>query len=90
MIPPAAATEQDLVRTESVGPSMAKEIEQYFNGHGGELLAKLLSAGVQRAWDRGARRVWVHTCTLDGPNALANYCARGFRVFDQTVAAASA
>ncbi|MGY4541959.1 hypothetical protein ACVWY0_001872 [Arthrobacter sp. UYNi723] len=23
-------------------------------------------------------RVWVHTCTLDGPAALANYQSRGF------------
>ncbi len=43
----------------------------------------LLSAGVERAWARGARRVWVHTCSLDGPNALANYQARGFRIYDQ-------
>lgn len=42
----------------------------------------LLSAGVARAWERGAKRVWVHTCTLDGPNALANYQARGFRIYD--------
>jgi len=43
----------------------------------------LLSMGVTRAWDEGARRVWVHTCSLDGPTALANYQARGFRVYDQ-------
>jgi GNAT superfamily N-acetyltransferase len=43
----------------------------------------LLSAGIDRAWARGARRVWVHTCSLDGPNALANYQARGFRVYDK-------
>ncbi len=24
------------------------------------------------------RRVWLHTCTLDHPNALPNYLARGF------------
>src|SRR6202162_225685 len=36
------ATEEDLIRTEGVGPSMGKEIEQYFNGHGGELVTKLL------------------------------------------------
>ena len=41
----------------------------------------LLTAAIARAWDMGARRVWVHTCTLDHPNALANYQARGFRVF---------
>jgi GNAT superfamily N-acetyltransferase len=41
----------------------------------------LLSFGVQRAWNAGAARVWVHTCNLDGPHALGNYRARGFRVF---------
>ncbi len=41
----------------------------------------LLSVGTARAWDRGASRVWVHTCSLDGPTALANYQARGFRLF---------
>jgi GNAT superfamily N-acetyltransferase len=41
----------------------------------------LLSAAVTRAWEMGARRVWVHTCDLDHPRALANYQARGFRVF---------
>jgi hypothetical protein len=28
------------------------------------------------AFELGSR-VWVHTCTLDGPHALANYEARG-------------
>lgn len=46
--------------------------------HGRGYGRHLLSAGVQRAFDDGARRVWVHTCTLDGPYALANYRARGF------------
>jgi GNAT superfamily N-acetyltransferase len=41
----------------------------------------LLTAAVARAWDMGAKRVWVHTCTLDHPQALANYQARGFRIF---------
>lgn len=39
----------------------------------------LLSEGIARAWETGARRVWVHTCTLDGPAALANYEARGMQ-----------
>lgn len=44
----------------------------------------LLSAAVERAWAvPGARRVWVHTCTLDHPAALPNYLRRGFRIFDQ-------
>jgi DNA ligase (NAD+) len=42
-----SATEEDLVRTEGVGPNMAEEIEQYFKGHGGELVKKLLKAGVE-------------------------------------------
>jgi ribosomal protein S18 acetylase RimI-like enzyme len=42
----------------------------------------LLTAAVQRAWSLpAARRVWLHTCNLDHPNALAHYLARGFRVF---------
>jgi len=46
--------------------------------HGRGYGRHLLSTGVQRAYADGARRVWVHTCTLDGPYALANYQARGF------------
>lgn len=30
-------------------------------------------------------RVWLHTCTLDHPQALANYQARGFVLFDTVV-----
>ena len=41
----------------------------------------LLTAAIARGWEMGARRVWVHTCTLDHPRALANYQARGFRIF---------
>jgi GNAT superfamily N-acetyltransferase len=52
-----------------------------FTGQG--LGGYLLSVGVERAWEQDARRVWVHTCSLDGPTALANYQARGFRVYDQ-------
>jgi GNAT superfamily N-acetyltransferase len=46
-------------------------------GHGGPLL----SAAVERAWAMGARRVALHTCSLDHPSALPNYEARGFKVF---------
>lgn len=41
----------------------------------------LLSYGVARAWNIGARRVWLHTCNLDGPHALDNYQKRGFSIF---------
>ena len=46
----------------------------------------LLSRGIDRAWNEGARRVWVHTCNLDGPHALANYQKRGFRIYKTTEA----
>lgn len=42
-----------------------------------------LTAAIQRGWGLGAKRVWVHTCTLDHPQALSNYLARGFRIYDQ-------
>ena len=38
----------------------------------------LLSRAVRDAWSLGPARVWLHTCTLDHPNALPNYVARGF------------
>lgn len=52
---------------------------------GAGLGGHLLTAGLRLAWTLAARwpdtpgvsRVWVHTCTLDGPAALANYRARG-------------
>ena len=41
----------------------------------------LLTQAVKEAWALGASRVWLHTCTLDSPQALPNYQARGFRAF---------
>jgi GNAT superfamily N-acetyltransferase len=43
----------------------------------------LLSAAVEQAWRDGAKRVWLHTCTLDDAAALPNYVKRGFRPFNQ-------
>jgi GNAT superfamily N-acetyltransferase len=42
---------------------------------------RLLATAVARAWDLGARRIWLHTCTFDHPAALPNYLRRGFRTF---------
>jgi GNAT superfamily N-acetyltransferase len=39
----------------------------------------LLTRAVESAWQLGAQRVWLHTCTLDHPAALPNYLKRGFR-----------
>lgn len=52
-----------------------------FTGRG--LGGHLLSVGIDKAWAMGAAvsRVWVHTCTLDGPHALSNYQARGLRLY---------
>jgi GNAT superfamily N-acetyltransferase len=55
-------------------------------GLGGHLLA----TGTALAWDLADRwpdraptkRVWVHTCSLDGPVAMTNYQKRGFRLYD--------
>ena len=41
----------------------------------------LLSYGIARAWEMDASRVWLHTCNLDGPHALANYQKRGFKIY---------
>jgi len=53
---------------------------------------RLLEHGIAAAWslpDRAglapAARVWVHTCSLDGPAALANYQARGLTVYAEEV-----
>ena len=40
----------------------------------------LLTAAITPAWEMGAQRVWVHTCTLDHPQALSHDQARGFRI----------
>lgn len=45
-------------------------------GLGGHLLVE----AVGRAWAEGTRRVVLNTCSLDHPNALDAYLARGFRL----------
>jgi GNAT superfamily N-acetyltransferase len=52
------------------------------SGRGGLLLTRAL----HEAWQLPrTRRVWVHTCDLDAPAALANYRSRGMREFARTV-----
>lgn len=41
----------------------------------------LLTDGLRTAWAFDASRVWLHTCTFDHPNAIANYQRRGLDVF---------
>jgi len=56
-------------------------IMREFLGQG--LGGHLLSVGIDRAWAMEASRVWVHTCSLDGPAALANYEARGMQRYKE-------
>ncbi len=46
-------------------------------GYGGPLL----DSAIENAFAWGAHRVWVHTCSLDHPNALNNYLKSGFQIF---------
>jgi ribosomal protein S18 acetylase RimI-like enzyme len=43
----------------------------------------LLTSVIRRGWERGAQRVTVNTCDLDGPAALPNYRARGFEIVSE-------
>ena len=40
-----------------------------------------LSSAIRKSFEKNINRVWLHTCTLDHPNALKNYIARGMTVF---------
>ena len=42
-----AASEEQLRGVEGIGPNMAAEVHRYFEGHGAELVEKLLAAGVE-------------------------------------------
>ena len=67
-------------------PEGAVEIA-YFGllpGFTGQGLGKfMLTAAAERAWARGATRVWLHTSSLDHSSALSNYLARGFSIWKQ-------
>lgn len=49
-------------------------------GHGKWLMAMALQLGWAEA---GVQRMWVHTCTLDGPTALAFYQRSGFTAYQR-------
>ena len=51
-------------------------------GHGTWLMAMALQAG----WaEPGVERLWVHTCTLDAPGALAFYMKSGFAPYKRQI-----
>tara|TARA_B100000963_G_scaffold357675_1_gene380433 strand:- start:2787 stop:3293 length:507 start_codon:yes stop_codon:yes gene_type:complete len=63
-----------------------KEIEISYFGLLEEYIGKgiggyALSEAIKRSFEKNIKRVWLHTCTLDHPNALKNYIARGMTVF---------
>ena len=43
----------------------------------------LLTRAANEAFALGATRLVLNTCTLDGPQALPNYLARGFRIVSE-------
>lgn len=45
----------------------------------------LLSAAIDRAFEDGCGRLWVHTCNLDAPEALDNYQKRGFVLYETKI-----
>lgn len=50
---------------------------------GRRLGAHLLTEATERAWESGARRVWLHTCTFDHSAAVPNYKSRGFCAYKE-------
>ena len=51
--------------------------EHRSKGYGSLLLNHVL----KKSFDNKAKKVWVHTCSLDHKFALANYLSRGFKIF---------
>lgn len=41
----------------------------------------LMNRALERAWAPGVGRIWLHTCTLDHPSAIAFYQRSGFRPY---------
>lgn len=75
---PAGYFELELQPDNAVEIAYFGLLPQFF---GKRLGGALLTRAVECAWAMGPARVWVHTCSLDHPSALANYRARGFRIF---------
>lgn len=46
---------------------------------------RLMTGALALAAQRGARRVWLHTCTFDSPQAIPFYLRCGFRAYARMV-----
>jgi GNAT superfamily N-acetyltransferase len=47
--------------------------------------AGLMAFALDHVWSRGAKRFWLHTCSLDHPRALGFYRKWGFRPYARGV-----
>ena len=66
------------------------DVEISFLGLVGDLIGKgagrfLMNRTLEICWARSPRRVTVHTCTLDHPNALGFYLRSGFTPYARSV-----
>ena len=66
------------------------DIEVTFFGVTPQLIGKgagraLLQHCLPLAWQHNPKRVWLHTCTLDHPQALAFYTKAGFRPYKRAL-----
>ena len=61
--------------------SFALFSEAIGKGLGRAFMTQLLG----RAWSKSTARVWLHTCTLDGPAALSFYMKCGFRPYKRAM-----
>ena len=57
-------------------------LEEYQNK---KLGSYLLSSAIKNSFLNNPQRVWVHTCSLDHKNALANYISRGMKIFKKEI-----
>ena len=65
-----------------------KEIELAYLGlfedyYGKGIGGYALSTAIIKSFEKKIKRMWVHTCTLDHPNAIKNYLARGMKIFKE-------
>jgi GNAT superfamily N-acetyltransferase len=66
------------------------EAELAFFGVGSSLIGGgaarwLMNRALELAWQRPITRFWVHTCTMDHPNAIAFYMRSGFVPFRRQI-----
>jgi GNAT superfamily N-acetyltransferase len=52
---------------------------------GGGAARWLMNRALEKVWQRPLSRFWVHTCTLDHPNALTFYMRSGFVPFRRQI-----